>query len=154
MEHRRNQKRENYHKNIVLEEPRKKDRERKLRNYHKSSKIGLVRFRNNIRKTIYSRIKNKKFEKKCSTLEILGCDWETLKKYFEAKFQEGMTWDNIGKWHIDHIVPLAIAKTEEEVIRLNHYTNLQPLWAKDNLMKSYKMTPLAEKKLLRPYEEI
>jgi len=46
-----------------------------------------------------------------------------------------MNWHNKGKWHIDHIIPLKAAKTEFEVIALNHYTNLQPLWAKDNLTK-------------------
>ena len=46
-----------------------------------------------------------------------------------------MNWENRGLWHIDHIIPLATAKTEDEIIRLNHYTNLQPLWAIDNLKK-------------------
>ena len=53
-------------------------------------------------------------------------------------FLDGMSFDNYGEWHIDHIVPLVTAKTEEEVIKLNHYTNLQPLWAKDNLSKGGK----------------
>jgi len=50
-----------------------------------------------------------------------------------------MTLDNQGKWHLDHIIPLATTKTEKDVIRLNHYTNFQPLWAKDNLSKGYKI---------------
>jgi hypothetical protein len=49
-----------------------------------------------------------------------------------------MTWSNMGEWHIDHIKPLATAKTEKDVYELNHYTNLQPLWAKDNLSKGAK----------------
>ena len=50
-----------------------------------------------------------------------------------------MTLENHGEWHLDHIIPLAIAKTEEEIIKLNHYTNFQPLWAIDNLKKGAKI---------------
>lgn len=50
-----------------------------------------------------------------------------------------MTWENRGEWHIDHIIPLASASTEEELLALCHYTNLQPLWAFDNLSKGAKI---------------
>ena len=50
-----------------------------------------------------------------------------------------MSWDNYGIWEIDHIIPLATATTKESVLILNHYTNLQPLWAKDNMIKSDKI---------------
>jgi hypothetical protein len=50
-----------------------------------------------------------------------------------------MSWANRGKWHVDHIVPLASAKTIDGIIRLNHYTNLRPLWASDNLKKGTQM---------------
>jgi predicted nucleic acid-binding Zn ribbon protein len=77
-----------------------------------------------------------------TTIHILGCDWETLKKHLENQFSEGMSWDNQGRdgWHIDHIIPLSSAKTSDELYKLNHYTNLQPLWAKDNLKKSDKIS--------------
>ena len=52
-----------------------------------------------------------------------------------------MTWENQGEWHFDHIIPISSAQTEEEVIKLNHYTNFQPLWAEDNLRKSNKIEP-------------
>lgn len=67
---------------------------------------------------------------------MLGCDWATLASHMEARFQPGMSWDNRGKWHVDHIIPLDSAKTPEEMERLCHYTNLQPLWAADNIRKS------------------
>lgn len=78
-------------------------------------------------------VKNKKFH------ELLGCSIETLKSHLSSKFKEGMNWDNYGKWHMDHIIPLSSAKTEEEVYKLCHYTNLQPLWAADNLKKGNKI---------------
>jgi hypothetical protein len=74
-------------------------------------------------------------------LEIVGLSSEELKIYIESKFLEGMTWENYGLhgWHIDHIIPLSSVKTEDEIIKLCHYTNLQPLWAKDNLSKHNKI---------------
>ena len=84
-------------------------------------------------------MKNKGWRKNGRTEQLVGADCETVKKHIESLFKNGMTWENHGKWHIDHIIPLASAKTEEEVIRLFHYTNLQPLWAKENLSKSDKM---------------
>lgn len=79
------------------------------------------------------------YTKRSRTYEIIGCSYDFLMGYIETKFQLGMSWENRSEWHIDHIIPLASAKTEEDVIRLNHYTNLQPLWAADNIRKSDKM---------------
>ena len=63
-----------------------------------------------------------------------------MKEYIEQKFTEGMCWNLVGKEiHIDHIIPLSSANTEEDIYKLCHYTNLQPLWAKDNLSKSNKI---------------
>jgi uncharacterized membrane protein len=63
------------------------------------------------------------------------------KKYIEKQFEEWMTWENWGlyTWHIDHIIPLSSAKTEEEVYLLWHYRNLRPLSAQENLKKSNKI---------------
>lgn len=91
-----------------------------------------------IRSLIHSSIKNQGYSKDSKTYEILGCSYIELKEYLENKFLEGMTWENKGEWHIDHIKPTSIAKTEEEVYELNKYTNLQPLWAIDNIRKGNK----------------
>tara|TARA_R110000772_G_scaffold81013_3_gene172528 strand:- start:235 stop:843 length:609 start_codon:yes stop_codon:yes gene_type:complete len=74
-----------------------------------------------------------------ATLELLGCDYTTAFTHLEKQFTAGMTWENRSLWHIDHIIPLASATTEEELIKLCHYTNLQPLWAEDNLKKGDKI---------------
>jgi hypothetical protein len=95
----------------------------------------LFKLSRRIRSLISSAFKKKKLEKGLMAFEILGCDFLTLKNHFESLFTEGMTWGNMGLWHIDHKRPLAIAKTEEDLIKLNHYTNLQPLWSLDNLKK-------------------
>lgn len=84
--------------------------------------------------------KSKNLKKNSKTFEIIGCSPEYLKEHIEKQFTEGMSWDLIGKYiHIDHIIPLSSAKTEEEIYKLSHYTNLQPLWAEENLKKSNKI---------------
>lgn len=76
-----------------------------------------------------------KIKKKNNVQEILGCNYEEFKIYIESKFQDGMSWENRGEWHLDHIIPLATAKNYDDLIRLNHHTNFQPLWAIDNWKK-------------------
>ena len=75
-----------------------------------------------------------------SAVKDLGCTLNQLKTYLESKFQPGMTWDNHGfyGWHIDHIKPLASfdLSDRKQLLEACHYTNLQPLWAKDNLSKN------------------
>jgi hypothetical protein len=67
----------------------------------------------------------------------VGCTAEYLRSHIESKFAEGMSWQNYGKWHIDHIKPCAAfdLSMESEVKKCFHWTNLQPLWAKENLQK-------------------
>lgn len=90
------------------------------------------------RRRISKCLQERGFLKTGSTGKMLGCDWNHLKDHIESQFQDGMSWDNRGDWHIDHIIPLARAKTIEDVERLCHYTNLQPLWASENMSKGSK----------------
>lgn len=91
-----------------------------------------------IRSRINESLRKNGYSKKSRTYEILGCSFEEFKSHIESQFIDGMSWDNRDKWHIDHIKPISRGKTEEEIIALNHYTNLQPLWAIDNWSKSDK----------------
>lgn len=86
-------------------------------------------------------IKNLRRRKDMERYDAIGCSPSELKLHIENLFVEGMSWENYGfrGWHIDHIIPLSSAKTYEEAIKLNHYTNLQPLWAIDNLKKGKKI---------------
>jgi hypothetical protein len=88
-----------------------------------------------IRGLIQKSIKSTGYTKNSKTYEILGCSFEEFKIYLESKFEDWMSWDNRGLyngelnygWDIDHIIPVSSAKSEEKIIKLNHYTNLQPL---------------------------
>lgn len=79
----------------------------------------------------------RKNQKTGSAVRDLGCTIPELKTYLESKFAPGMSWDNYGEWHIDHIKPLCQfnLSEESELKAACHYTNLQPLWASDNLSK-------------------
>ena len=113
----------------------------KLNEYQKNKKQTnpLFKLRCNISNLIYISIKKQGYTKQSKTYKILGCTYEEFKIHLENQFTDGMTWENQGEWHLDHIYPVSLAKDEEELIKLNHYTNFQPLWAEDNLKKSNKI---------------
>ena len=75
-----------------------------------------------------------------TTLELLGCSTSQLKEWLSYQFLPGMSWSNQGQWHIDHIKPCASfdLTDPEEQKKCLHWTNLQPLWAEDNLRKNSK----------------
>ena len=95
----------------------------------------IYKLKSTLRSRTYVAFKRSRWNKNSATEKMLGCNYETAHKHLERQFTKGMSWDNHGKWHIDHIIPLSSAKTEEDLINLCHYTNLQPLWAEDNLSK-------------------
>lgn len=98
------------------------------------------RFILSLRSCIKVSIKNKGYSKKTKTYRILGCDKETFMNYIQSKWESWMTWENYGLyngelnygWDLDHIVPVSSANSEDEIIKLNHYTNFQPLCSKVN----------------------
>lgn len=106
----------------------------------KYKKDPLYKLKRMLRSRLYMELLVRDCEKS-SFYKHLGCTLQELKEHIEKLWLPGMSWDNHGLfgWHIDHIVPLASATTVEELYRLFHYTNLQPLWAKDNLAKSDKI---------------
>lgn len=103
----------------------------------------LYKLTNRVRKTISKALINKKIKKNSRSQVILGCTFEEFKRHIESNFEPWMNWDNYGNpkdgvyeinktWDIDHIIPLSSAKTEDDIIRLNHYSNLQPLCSYQN----------------------
>lgn len=98
--------------------------------------------RRKLRTSILVAVKRNGSKKPSSTVSILGADIKTVRLHLERLFQPGMAWENHGtgkhKWNIDHIIPIASAKNLEEVIALCHYSNLQPLWSIENIIKGRK----------------
>lgn len=90
-----------------------------------------------IRSTLNNAVKTQRGNKTNSTIALLKCTVPELREHLESQFQPGMTWGNYGEWHIDHIRPLSSfdLTKESELQEAGHYTNLQPLWARDNLSK-------------------
>ena len=126
---------------------REKIRARNRKLHIKNMKVPIYRLKYIIRSRFSAAIKNN--YKSGSAVKDLGCSIEELKLYLEKQFYsnpetgEEMTWENQGKlgWHIDHIIPLSSfdLTDNEQSKKANHYTNLQPLWWKDNLQKGTKL---------------
>lgn len=100
----------------------------------------IYRFKSNIRTMIGKSLTKKGYTKKSQSFLIIGCLQDEFIQHIESLWEPWMNWDNYGLyngelnygWDIDHIIPLITASTEEEIIKLNHYTNLQPLCGKVN----------------------
>jgi len=91
----------------------------------------ICRLQRNVRMRVKSALSGSRSNSTCS------CTTDELKRHIESKFSKGMSWANYGEWHIDHIVPVAAFDLSNPAHRraVNHFTNLQPLWAKQNLAK-------------------
>ena len=108
---------------------------RRAWHYKQVETNSLYKAKKKLRRSINSTFDRIKKNKPTDTQTLLGCSWEEAKAHFESLFQEGMSWENHGKWHIDHIRPVS-SFTEKDMHLMNHISNLQPLWANDNLQKS------------------
>jgi len=94
-------------------------------------------------KQMRSRMSNalKRNQKSAKTMELTGCTMEFLRAYLESKFEDGMSWDNYGVWHVDHIIACAnfdLSDPEQQRICF-HYTNLQPMWGEHNIKKGARL---------------
>lgn len=118
-----------------------------IRNAREKERIAtdpMYALKKRLRNNLLAYVKQAGHKKQCSTTEILGCSFDEFKAYFESKFTEGMSWELFcsgGKIHIDHIIPVDAfdLSNPEEIKKCFHYTNLQPLWKRDNLIKSNKI---------------
>ena len=100
------------------------------------------RCKDDLRKLMNSQFKHRKtwVRKDTKTEQLLGADFFTVKSFIERQFLVGMTWQNHGKWHLDHVIPLDSANKDKEVLyKLFNYKNLTPVWSNVNLSKSYKI---------------
>ncbi len=135
--------REYYKKN--REEHIERGKRYKMKRYHSDVEFKLS---HNLRGSLRKRLKYHLANKTSSALSLVGCTMEELKAYIESKFEEGMSWENwaLDGWHLDHIIPCSSfdLTIEEEQKKCFHYTNLQPLWAKDNLTKNNKLDWIKE----------
>ena len=121
----------NYQKN-------NKDKINEVKNTYRKNRRNsdpLYNLTHGIRSLITISLKEKGVKKNSKTSEILGCSFDEFKQHLESKFESWMNWENKALyngtlnygWDIDHIIPISSAKTEEELLNLNHYSNLQPL---------------------------
>jgi len=163
-ERKRKRSRESYHKNKLREKERKakfyqenKEKIKKRnRDYDKNNRQKINERKNKYRKQrrkenplvliaerLRSRvnkfIKRGGYKKIRKTERLIGCSWEELKLWIESFFNERINWSNRNEWHIDHKIPLSSAKNNEELEKLCHYSNLQPLLAIDNLRKNNRI---------------
>jgi hypothetical protein len=100
----------------------------------------LAKLRANIGTLIANVLSRQGYKKTTKSASILGCSFDEFSAHIENQFLHDMSWSNRELWHIDHIVPVKIARNEEELLLLNHYSNLRPLWKDLNQSKAGTLT--------------
>jgi len=114
----------------------------KMKIYHKNRMESDMVYKAKVisRNLIRKSLSKGGYTKKSKTYQILGCTYEEFKNHIENQFKLGMNWENRDLWEIDHIVPISIAQSEDEMLMLNHHQNLRPLWKYENSEKSDNLT--------------
>ena len=139
--------RESNHENILKQKSEYRQNNRALLSKKQSEYTkkrletdDYFRLKLNLRSRINMAIKNASAVKSGPTFELLGCTPDEVRIFLEAEWEPGMSWDNYGEWHVDHMKPCSKFNLEdpEEQKKCFHWTNLQPLWALDNLRKGDK----------------
>ena len=128
---------------LSLEEKRALPKKKMPKEYHRSyhatraANDPAFRLAGSLRARVRSAIVYQCGEKALHTIDLVGCSMKGLRSHLEQQFTEGMSWDNYGKWHIDHIRPCVSfdLTDKEEQKECFHYSNLQPLWAEENMQK-------------------
>lgn len=101
-----------------------------------------IRIKRNLRARLWDALRrDPRKSRGGSAVRDLGCGISEFREYIAAQFLPGMSWDNWGEWHLDHIKPLCDfdLTVREQVLKACHYTNLRPLWAKDNLSRNRRL---------------
>jgi hypothetical protein len=125
-----------YKKSKIWRENNKDVRNEISKRHYNKYKILMI-----CRRLIKRTIKYLGTKKESTTIEMLGYSPSLFKEYIESKFTEGMTWDNYGEWHVDHIRPISSFNKTDNPKDVNALENLQPLWKFDNLSKGSKYNP-------------
>jgi len=133
----------------------KEENREKINSYKRNryADDSLFRLSENIRSRVSKAFKVKSYTKNSQTHNYLGKSYSEVKSYIENLFDGKMTWENYGDWHVDHIIPLASAENEDELIALAHYKNLQPLWGNENASKNDDYDPKEKEEYLKWYYE-
>jgi hypothetical protein len=145
------EKRKLYYKNNKEKINKPTDRKRELKRQSYQKRKHQYVWREILRKTITQL----KLNKNQTTLEILGYSYDILKSNIESKFKEGMSWENHGDWHVDHIIPISLFREGTDASIVNRLDNLRPLWSNDNLVRQNKIDNLEYeyKYLLEDFKE-
>lgn len=115
------------------------------RNYEKTRKANdpLYKLVANFRTAIYTVLKENNMNKYGHYFEVLKYSPDELARHLENRFTDGMTWENYGEWHVDHITPITAFNFQEigddEFMKCWSLDNLQPMWGEDNIRKSNKI---------------
>jgi len=120
--------------------PEKIKKKRRVYESKRKQNDPVFKIKSNYSSLLSRSFKIKGVKKPGKTIELLGCSIEFFIIHLTKQFTDGMSLDNYGKWHIDHIIPFASAGNDLNKLKeLCHYTNLQPLWAIDNIIKRDKI---------------